>query len=161
MAVDILPLITTSARARFDAKLIKRPVGCWGWAGAKTMDGYGQLWLSCRPRLAHRISFALHTGTEPGDLVVAHCCDNPECCNPDHLFLASQRQNLQDMDGKGRIAACERHGRAKLTDADVQTIRDMLADGHQGIHIAALFGVSQPLISLINTGRIWRRLAQT
>lgn len=159
MAAAILPLITPTIRSRLDAKIIKSATGCWGWAGAKTLDGYGQLWVARRPMLAHRISFAVHTGSEPGEMVVAHRCDNPACCNPDHLFLASQRQNLLDMGAKGRLAACERHGRSKLTDDDVQAIRDLLARGHSGNEIAARFGVSQPLISHINTGRIWKRLA--
>lgn len=76
--------------------------GCWRWFGSKA-NGYGRM---RRPAgtatAAHRISWELHVGPIPPGLVVCHRCDNPECCNPEHLFLGTLRDNTQDAISKGR-----------------------------------------------------------
>lgn len=81
---------------RFWSKVIKKD-GCWGWSGSKTTFGYGKIkngeWFTN----AHRISWQIHFGDIPKGQSILHKCDNPECTNPDHLFLGSQRDNMRDM----------------------------------------------------------------
>jgi hypothetical protein len=80
--------------------------GCWEWIGSKRHYGYGQVTFNGRPgRKAHRVAWELTRGKIPGDLCVLHRCDNTACINPDHLFLGTQLDNIQDMNAKGR------HGR--------------------------------------------------
>lgn len=90
-----------------------------------------------------------HGGAAPND-VVMHSCDNRKCCNPEHLSLGTQAENLADMASKGR-------GRKgyKLSDDDVLTIMSSLKKGYE---LADDFGVSPATISMIRNGRTYGRL---
>lgn len=132
--------------------------GCWLWFGSGTNDGYGQIGIDGRNHLAHRISFELHYGKISPDTKVLHSCDLPCCVNPEHLFLGTQADNMADMVKKKRHARLrgEAHGRAKLTDDDVRTIRRFSGRTHAAI--AADFGVSDVLVSQILSGKIWSHI---
>src|SRR3954469_238435 len=73
------------------------PDACWPWKGYRNEDGYGivrgDLALKLLPqigvkkrKLAHRLAYQLHFEVDPGELRVAHECDNPPCGNPSHLL---------------------------------------------------------------------------
>lgn len=85
---------------------------CWEWTGFRTPDGYGRIAsggkFGTAPGAgtmynAHRVSWQLHNGEIPDGLVVCHKCDNPACVRPDHLFVGTQKDNMQDCARKGRI----------------------------------------------------------
>jgi hypothetical protein len=107
-------------------------------------------------KLAHRVSYELEHGVEPGDLCVCHSCDNPLCVRPDHLWLGTQADNLADRNNKGRQRALtgEDHLSAKLTWDDVENIRanEMNLTQHE---LAAAFGVSQSAIAKILRRVTW------
>ena len=92
---------------RFLSKIVKSP-DCWVWgAGSfkrvKKMPGrYGGFWLDGRMRYAHRVAWEVFVGEIPPGMNVLHRCDNPPCCNPDHLFLGTQKDNVHDMMAKDR-----------------------------------------------------------
>jgi hypothetical protein len=103
---------------------------------------------------AHRIAFKLNGGVIPHGHYVLHRCDNPPCCNPAHLFVGTQKQNLEDMRRKGRAGDCrnigERHGMCKLADSQVAEIRKLYATPVLSQDkLAAMFGVGQSQISRI------------
>lgn len=128
--------------------------GCWEWTAA-VCDGYGRVRFQGKMQLAHRVSFELHFGSIPDGPLVCHRCDNPICVNPEHLFLGSHSDNMADMAHKGRrrgITAVhgERHGRAKITDADVATIR---SSGQSSVALAREFDVSDRQIRHIRAGK--------
>ncbi len=81
---------------------------CWKFTGKKTKEGYGRLvayeQVTNHQTIipAHRYSYELHIKPIPEGLLVLHKCDNPECCNPKHLFLGTHVDNAQDMLNKGR-----------------------------------------------------------
>lgn len=93
-----------STQARFDAKYVPIPeVGCWIWTGAVNCErGYGYFLFDGKPRLAHRASWAMHKGQIPDGMNVLHRCDIPSCVNPNHLFLGTLSDNMQDCAAKGR-----------------------------------------------------------
>jgi hypothetical protein len=91
---------------RFWRKVDKAgPNECWLWKGTLSEpNGYGLIsnghnkpWLR-----AHRVSWQLANGRDPGDLFVCHSCDNRTCVNPAHLWLGTNTDNLKDMVAKGR-----------------------------------------------------------
>ncbi|MBP8196936.1 MAG: HNH endonuclease [Chromatiaceae bacterium] len=82
---------------------VVRTDGCWQWKGAKKASGYGKLSPSAGVFLvAHRIAWEIHNGPIPEGLFVCHHCDNPECTNPEHLFLGTPQDNMDDKVRKGR-----------------------------------------------------------
>lgn len=87
---------------------------CWEWLGRKNHHGYGRIALKGMgaSHMCHRVSWAMTRGeVREGDLVL-HKCDNRICCNPEHLFIGTHRDNSKDMQSKGRsnIAFGDRHG---------------------------------------------------
>lgn len=95
-----LYLVGVSPDVRFESKL--RPVGdCLEWQGCLN-HGYGQMGVDGVTVLAHRYAWARVNGPIPDGLFVCHKCDNPPCCNVDHLFLGTHQDNMDDMVAKGR-----------------------------------------------------------
>ena len=135
---------------------------CWPWlAGARTKQGYGNF----RPRpdgqvLAHIFAWTLNHGPVPDGIKVCHTCDNPPCCNPAHLFLGTQKENMQDCAKKGRRSFLigERHGMAVLNEAQVSEIRTKHKAGVRLVDLALQFNTSSSLCWRIVNRRIWRHL---
>lgn len=89
---------------------------CWVWAVPSTnRGGYGLFRVSKRSMLAtaHRVAWSIHNGPIPKGLCVLHRCDNRRCVRPEHLWLGTQRDNIQDMVRKGRIASGDTSGPRK------------------------------------------------
>jgi hypothetical protein len=81
--------------------------GCHLWTGTLIPGGYGRVHVA-----AHRLAYQLANGPIPGGMLVLHRCDNPPCCNPEHLFLGSPQDNMTDKVRKGR---CRNGWTGKLT----------------------------------------------
>jgi hypothetical protein len=79
--------------------------GCHEWQGALTYNGYGRIGVNGKVQRAHRVAYELAHGPIPEGIVVCHRCDNPRCCNPDHLFLGTTQENVDDKVQKGRHKA--------------------------------------------------------
>jgi hypothetical protein len=144
---------------RFFEKVMPVPEsGCWLWIASTNKRGYGQfMMLDRRPHLAHRVSWRLEKGEIPIGLHVLHKCDTPACVNPDHLFLGTDRDNVQDMLRKGRENRTPRrvgaaHGMAKITSEVALAIFN--AEGAQ-TRIALQFGVPKSTVNHIKSGRQW------
>jgi hypothetical protein len=84
-------------------RLTKDQNGCWLWTGAFHTDGYGQIRLNGKTLRVHRLAWEEVNGPIPEGMAVCHTCDIPGCCNPAHLFLGTQRENIADMRAKGRF----------------------------------------------------------
>jgi hypothetical protein len=82
---------------------------CWEWQGAITAVGYAKLPFAWEGRIASRYSYYLNIDENFNrNLFVCHRCDNPICVNPKHLFLGTQKDNMQDMQAKGRSAQAKK-----------------------------------------------------
>ena len=129
------------------------PDECWLWVGPTHGSGYGAFRLKGGPSInAHRVAYILTHGEIPSGLLVCHACDTPLCCNPAHLWLGTNADNVADRVAKGR-------SKTKLTEDDVRDIRDMPAYGFSQYQIASVFGVRQPAVSRIITGKRRAHLA--
>lgn len=138
---------------------VGQPDDCWLWKLAPLNHGYGTYML--RPRIhirPSRFTWTLSYGPIPDGLNVCHRCDTPLCCNPAHLFIGTQLDNVRDMTAKGRRVdhVGEAHPRAILTEADVRIIRDRLANGISPSSLASRFGVAPSTIHTIKAGASWR-----
>lgn len=151
---------------------------CWNWKGASTPNGYGIFTVMKRNIYAHRFAWMYANGGPiPEGIVICHKCDNPSCVNPDHLFAATQKENLDDMKAKNRSAKGEKHrskthpelvlrgeqiGNSKLTSEQVAEIRKLYKRGTPGRKsefslsgLARKYGVGFQTISRIVNGERW------
>jgi hypothetical protein len=143
---------------------------CWLWTGTTKKTGYGHMSVAYRKLLVHRLAYSVWVGPIPPGLLVCHHCDNPPCVRPDHLFLGTHRDNMQDMIRKGRQSYASWAGRpwsgarrgernpfAKLTEAQAQAIR---SSDRSDAELACLHGVSRRTVNDIRAGRAWPHLAE-
>jgi hypothetical protein len=98
---------------------------CWLWNASKNNYGYGRFGLKGKTVTAHRFSYSCYYGTIPNNMLVLHKCDVPSCVNPNHLFLGTSQDNMDDMRLKGRQNGPkgQRNGHSKLTQDQVDEIR--------------------------------------
>jgi hypothetical protein len=143
-----------SAAERFWSKVDKTggPNACWEWTGYRNRDGYGTFPIRGVPRRVHRIAFRLHVGFLPKNVCVLHACDSPSCTNPRHLFAGTHQDNVADRHAKGRTPCGEHHYAAKLSQKQVDAIRQ---SAERGTVLAARYGVTKSTISCIRRGKIW------
>jgi len=141
------------AKERIENKVERIPEGgCWVWMGTTTVRGYGQIEHKTKKLYAHRASYEAFVGEIPQGMYVCHTCDNVSCVNPNHLFLGTQKQNLQDMVRKGRSTRGEKNPGAKLTEEQVNQILTM--EGTSSF-ISKIFNVSSSSISAIKRKERW------
>jgi hypothetical protein len=93
---------------------IKEPDECWVWKAGLADTGYGGLSHLNKTATTHVVAWELTNGPVPDGLCVLHKCDNRPCCNPNHLFLGTKKDNTQDMVKKGRWANQYRRGSAAM-----------------------------------------------
>lgn len=145
--------MTDEEEDRFWSKVEKgSPRACWQWTGALSSNGYG---VAFDPQLqatrhAHRVAWLITYGEyPPKGLDLCHSCDNRACVNPNHLFVGTRTDNMQDMARKGR------HGRTVLTPQKVRTIRRLRREGFLLREISAEIGVSVPAVHSVLAGKTW------
>lgn len=96
--------------------------GCWIWLKSLQNVGYGLIEVprteddgpgpitdgvekKTKTRTVHKVAYEEFRGPIPKGLNVAHHCDVTYCCNPEHLWLATPKENMEDKVRKGRMKA--------------------------------------------------------
>lgn len=156
---------------RFHESIEKSDDGCWLWTRrSKTAYGYGQIWElkseGGRKWESHRLSWTLHRGPIPAGMSVLHRCDIAACCNPDHLFLGNQQDNMRDMREKGRNflgyklnpPRGELNRKARFTEDDVRRMRALRAQGMNYAAIGRLFQADRAVIHNIVIRKSWKHV---
>jgi hypothetical protein len=133
---------------RFFGNVVKAD-GCWEWSGTRHPFGYGRITMDGKTTFAHRASWVIHRGPVPEGLFVRHKCDNPPCCNPDHLELGTAKQNMEDKCARGRAARGVNVGMGKLLDEDVLAIRRVYLEGVGRSELARRYGVNRSVITRV------------
>ena len=154
-----LPTLTSEQKDRFWQK-VRKSDGCWEWTAARNGYGYGIFGPNRKTFLAHRLSWSMAHGDIPDGLHVLHHCDNPSCVRPDHLFIGTAKDNVQDMIRKGRkvmgpFPRGEDHPNTTLTEEDVRAIRRRFESGESRSDLARAMGVCHSTICNILHGRTW------
>ena len=154
-------------KERFDMKWEAIPEsGCWIWTGSSS-NGYGQIWDGAKYEGAHRISYILHKGEIPDldqyhGMCVCHTCDTSYCVNPDHLFLGTHKENIEDMINKGRDKHDfgENNGNSTLREIDVINARAIYKYSKNATFrkLANIYGVALRTMWLAIKGETWKHI---
>lgn len=186
---NILLQADGAAKERFWAKIDTSGSGCWEWQGYTNRDGYGSFTIGGKTIRTHRAAYALVNGVIPQGLVVRHSCHNPACCNPDHLSVGTQRDNVRDMVEAGRqfselrkkpksaehavkIAQAIKeyrarlkaegrphNGRHKLTDEQVRELRSAYIAGAELSDLSQKFGICKTAVARVGKKRTYAYVA--
>jgi DNA-binding CsgD family transcriptional regulator len=141
-----------SKAARFWRQVEVQDTGCWNWI-TKHKRIRPAFPLNNRIMNTQRAAWILTHGPITSNLWVLHKCNNASCCRPDHLYLGTHKQNMEDRDNAQRTAKRARHGMAKLTEDQVALIRS----SNQGSReLAAILGIARNYVSSIRKGKRWK-----
>lgn len=153
---------------RLNRHIIQIPFSdCHYWIGGLSRkNGYGAFRIREKGNRinnqsfrAHRLIFEFIKGPV-GDSHVLHKCDNPQCVNPDHLFLGTHQDNMRDRMTKGRTPFGSRSWSVKLRPEQVIEIRKLYAEGgHSTRSLGRKFGVDGKHIHNIVVGKKWKIVA--
>lgn len=135
---------------------------CLLWKGNVMTCGYGRVYLEGKYWRTHRLFYTIYKGEIPKGLFVCHTCDTPLCCNPDHLFLGTPKENHHDAMKKGRNTRGVMINSCKLTESIVLQIRDRWID--EGCkygsysRFAREYGVTEANIRCIVRRETWKHI---
>lgn len=160
----------SSSMQRFLAKVSEPDArGCTLWRGCLSSNGYGRFWHDAADHRAHRVSWMLFVGPIHDGLCVLHHCDVRSCVNPEHLFIGTQQDNMDDKIRKGRDGPCragllsadrrgERNSQARLTEAQAKEILLRADAGETARSLAMEFGVARLTVRRLVSGVTWAHL---
>ena len=142
--------------AQVDKSLGHGPKGdCWVWTGKLQSGGYASFCHGRQSEMAHRYAYKTQKSNVPEGLFVCHACDNRACVRPDHLFLGTRRDNMDDCLAKKRHAHGERSAASVLTEEVVRAIR---ASKEKTGVLSRQYGVTRHAIWEARSGRTWAHI---
>lgn len=132
--------------------------GCWVLKTSVRKGGYAVRSFKGKSMDAHRASYLAYVGEIPEGLLVLHKCDVRNCVNPQHLFLGTQADNMQDMLSKGRGSVGEAHYSAVLTEALVRELRSNYNPGDSWMALEKKHGIHRGVIRPAVLGLTWKHV---
>ena len=142
------PLHKLNARGiPFNHRFKKEKNGCWEWQYGLTASGYGS-YRAHGEAVAHRVQYTQTFGPIPHNMLVCHTCDTPRCVNPEHLFLGTHQDNMEDMRVKKRARTRQQLPTETLQQIEIM-LRSVQSNGFytfSGREIAKLVGVSETAV---------------
>jgi hypothetical protein len=117
--------------------------------------GYHEIKRDGKRVLTHRYMYIEKYGEIDSSIVLRHTCDNPRCCNPEHLIAGTHADNVSDRVERDRSAKGESNGRAKLTEDDVKYIRNT---DETTYYLAQKFNVDRKAIRNIRQYKTWKHV---
>ena len=157
--------------------------GCWIWNKSNGLDDYGRLSVNGVREKVHRLVYREFKGPLIDGMYVCHKCDTPACCNPDHLFQGTPKDNAQDCIKKGRdknrVDACKEmgkqygfdngkltakknslkyYGRTELTKELIDKIKIRLSEGVMIKEIESEFNISRGQLYWLRKGVTYKEL---
>lgn len=144
-----------SIKSRIERSIERVPFsGCWIWTKSVGSHGYGQMMFKDnKPRLVHRLSYELYVGAIPDGKHVLHRCDVRPCCNPDHLFIGTPKDNMLDCKKKGRNSVPPVGANWKLTKEQRNEIRNRRLSGESYKELAKEFSVHPSRVLQLARGK--------
>lgn len=153
--------ITEKDKQRFLSKLKHCDNGCIEYTGAKFSQGYGAFYLKNKNLKAHRFYYEAFVGKITDGMQVNHHCDNKICCNVEHLYVGTQKQNIDDREKRNRgiRISGEKHHKTIVSEKDIQFIRKLyeLKIFTQKV-IGSFFNMDQRSISQIVNHKRWKHI---
>lgn len=178
-----IPPLSQKDIERFYSRLKPGANGCIVW---RTGTKHARFCAKGVKLNAHRVAFFIATGVDPGDYLICHSCDNPPCCNPEHLHIGTDLSNMQEAAERGRMATGprnyihiedrsgdrhwsrrlpektkkgENHPKAKLTTEQALEIRSRYLSGNTTYKaLAAEFGVTLQAVHYLVKGKNWKHI---
>lgn len=150
---------TKESKVRF-FKYVEKSDYCWNWIGGLSTLGYSRFVFNGKIWVGSRLIWTWTFGEIPEKMKICHKCDNRKCVNPDHLFLGTQKDNIQDMLNKGRWLF--RRGNLKKPGMTVDQVEKIRKDIDQGMSRSDIcekyFIKSKATVSNIKNRKSWKHL---
>ncbi|AGR46660.1 hypothetical protein vBBak6_115 [Bacillus phage v_B-Bak6] len=160
-----MPYIEEKVKLHGNAKRIEYEInddGCWNCIShVETKFGHNQITRKGFPLMhVHNYVYRITKGDIPKNNVVRHKCDNPNCINPNHLEIGTQKDNMKDAEIRGRAKIRSGSGniKAELTEKQVKEIRKLLNEGIMQKDIVNMYGISKSTVSKIKNNILWKNV---
>jgi hypothetical protein len=129
---------------------------CWEYKLGVNEDGYGSMCVDGKKDRIHRLMFRWFFPDVACD-VVRHLCNNPRCCNPQHLRGGTQLDNIRDrvLAGRDGFHKGTANGRSKLNEQSVLEIRN---SSESYTVLASRYGVSKTVIKNVKLRLSWKHV---
>lgn len=149
-----------ASKERFESKFEVVDSGCWEWRGSRNKSGRGNFSLKGLRLYASHVAWMLYKleGVPSGKFVL-HTCDNPPCVNPEHLYLGTQSDNMQDVWDRNRRPRQRgsKSPSAKLSETQVRELREERSRrGTSTPKLAKKYGISKSQAWNIVSESQWR-----